>query len=391
MSSAPAIPGLSGGLPQCQISLSYQGGDVSSIIQPNLLRLSYHDRINYQADSLEFTIADPEGIFRQQFTFQSGNSLKFGLSARNFRGNDYFSQNYGEFAITRFAPGQSSSGSVVDIRCSSIPISHFRLEMKFQRWQQSKLQDLASQIASDNSMTLDYEASTNPTIAAIEQYDESDMVFLARVAQTFGMSIKVKNNILILFSRKDYESRAPKGTITFPPNMASLLSAIANPISSAYGVNGAGGMLSWSASDNLDGIFKDCRVVIRSPYSGLTAQSLFDDPNNPPVVATLNKRQNIYPPSYPAAQSSPSVYYDGPQGDQQANLIAYNELRRRAEKRHSLMLTVPLALNLEAADVWVMQGIGQDFDGSFILLDAEQLSGESGSQTKASFERVLGW
>jgi hypothetical protein len=392
MSSLPNIPGTPG-LPQSGVSIQYQGGDVSSLIQPNLKRLSYHDRISYQSDNLEFTIADPNGQFRNQFTFTSGTSLQFGLTGLNWAyPGEVVSANYGAFAITRVAPSQSGgAGTEIDIRCSSIPISTFRLEMKFHRWTQSTLKNIANQVVQANPpLTLSYLASEDPQIATIEQYDESDFVFLSRISQTVGLSMKIKNNQVIIFSRKEFEAKTPKGTITFPPGLQ--LPGIPFDSSSSYGVNGVGGIESWSCSDNLDGIFKGCRVVIRSPYSGLTTEGLWDDPNNPPVVATLQKRQNTYPSSYPAAEAVPNgTFYDGNQQQKEsADEIAYNELRRRAEKRHSLQITVPFCLKVESGDVWTCQGIGPDFDGGWIAIEVEQSKGDL-SQTRGSFEKVLGW
>jgi hypothetical protein len=390
---------LSGGspspLPLAQVSINYNGSDVSSIIQPNLLKLIYHDRISYQSDNLEFTIADPDGTFRNEFSFSAGSGLQFGLGAMNwaYPGESLFND-YGTFSITRVSPAQSRSGSTVDIRCSSVPIaSSFRLEMKFQRWQATRLNALSKQIAADNQMQLSYQASTDPQIAAIEQTDESDFVFLSRVAQTVGMSLKIKNNSIIIFSRAEYEAKPAVGTITFPPTPGLLLSNILNPGAAAgYGVNGQGGMISWTASDNLDGIFKDCRVTIRSVDSGLTTIGKFVDSNNPPVGASLNKRTNIYPSNYPPEQSG--GYYDGsPQNITTADQKAQYELRLRAEKRHSLRITLPFCLKLESGANWNMQGVGKDFDGKWIGIEVEQTtSGEAtGSQTSATFERCLGW
>jgi hypothetical protein len=391
------LPGASG-LPQSIISIQYNGGDVSSIIQPNLLKLIYHDRISYQSDNLEFTIADPNGTFRNEFSFSAGSGLTFGLGAMNwaYPGESLFN-NYGAFAITNVSPAQSRSGSTVDIRCSSVPIaSSFRLEMKFNRWQAITLHGMATQIASDNQMQLSYQSSTDPLIATIEQTDESDFVFLSRVCQTVGMSMKVRDNTITIFSRAEYEAKPPKGIITFPPTPGLLLSNILNPGAAAgYGVNGQGGMISWTASDNLDGIFKDCRITIRSIDSGKTTIGKFVDTNNPPVGASLNKRTNIYPSNYGPELVGGGGYYDGvgpmtTDADQKARY----ELRLRAEKRHNLRIQLPFCLKIESGDVWTMQGIGKDFDGlPWIGIETEQTKAgdETGSRTGVTFERCLGW
>src|ERR1700758_2280148 len=102
MSSGPSVPTPGSGLPESVVSIQYQGGDISSLIQPNLLSLQYHDRISYQADALEFSIADADGAFRQQFIFSAGNSLSFGLSGLNWSyPGESLAQNYGQFSITR--------------------------------------------------------------------------------------------------------------------------------------------------------------------------------------------------------------------------------------------------------------------------------------------------
>jgi phage protein D len=105
------------------------------------------------------------------------------------------SSDNGSFAITRVGASQSAAGSEIDIRCSTIPPgTSFRLEMKFQRWTQSTLKNIAGQIVADNPpLQLSYLASEDPFVAAFEQCDESDFVCLSRIAQTVGMSMKIKN------------------------------------------------------------------------------------------------------------------------------------------------------------------------------------------------------
>jgi hypothetical protein len=70
-------------LPQSQINIQYNDSDVSGIIQPNKVRLVYHDRISYQSDNLEFVIADPDGIFRNQWSFKTGGTSPTDLVGRN--------------------------------------------------------------------------------------------------------------------------------------------------------------------------------------------------------------------------------------------------------------------------------------------------------------------
>jgi hypothetical protein len=266
--------------------------------------------------------------------------------------------------------------------------------MNFRRWTASKLHAITDQIAGFNGMTPSYLASTDPQTAEIEQCDESDFVFLSRVCQTYGMSLKIKDNTIIVFSRSEFEAKPPVGTITFPPSKSSLIS-LSQIMAGAgqnvsYGVNGKGGIVSWNASDNLDGIFKDAHWVTISPYSGKTTIGTFVDINNPPVGASLNKSGNVYEPNYPAPQSL--GLYDGPGlMTDAATLRARYELRLRAEKRHQLQITLPLCLRIESGAVWTMQGIGLSFDGNWINIETEHQKGESGSETRATFERCLGW
>jgi hypothetical protein len=266
--------------------------------------------------------------------------------------------------------------------------------MNFRRWTDSRLHTITDQIAGFNQMSVSYLASMDPKTAAIEQCDESDFVFLSRVCQTYGMSMKVKNNTIIVFSRSEYEAKPPVGTITFPPSKSSLFSLsqimAGSGLNSSYGVNGQGGIVSWSASDNLDGIFKDCHWATISPYSGKTTIGTYVDQNNPPVGASLNVRGNVYEQSYPPPQSG-SGFYDGAGTmTTSAEEKARYALRLKAEKRHQLQISLPLSLRIESGAVWIMQGIGVDFDGPWIAIEVEHQIGES-SETRAVYERVLGW
>jgi hypothetical protein len=65
--------------------------------------------------------------------------------------------------------------------------------------------------------------------------------------------------------------------------------------------------------------------------------------------------------------------------------------RRRAEKRHSLPISLPFCLKIESGDVWKISGVGPDWDGSWLAIEVEQAIADSGSTTRASYEKCLNW
>lgn len=68
-------------------------------------------------------------------------------------------------------------------------------------------------MAGDAGMTCMYEASRDPFFRRVEQVNTSDIDHLSRLCHNAGLSLRVTDNMLVIFDKRDYEGKAAVFTI----------------------------------------------------------------------------------------------------------------------------------------------------------------------------------
>lgn len=102
----------------------------------------------------------------------------------------------------------SGPPSRITIKGTSLPYSStIRQTEKSKSWENYTLKGILAEIASKNGMTYMFSGSNNPSYNRVEQYKMSDIAFLQKLCHDAGNSLKVSNNILIIFDQATYESK----------------------------------------------------------------------------------------------------------------------------------------------------------------------------------------
>jgi hypothetical protein len=102
----------------------------------------------------------------------------------------------------------SGPPSEITIKGTSLPYGiGIRADKKTRTFQLIHLRDLASRIAGECGMGIMFEISINPLYEELEQKDESNIVFLARLCKEFGITVKATNNILVLIDTEAYAAK----------------------------------------------------------------------------------------------------------------------------------------------------------------------------------------
>lgn len=108
----------------------------------------------------------------------------------------------------------SGPPSEVTIKATALPYtSTIRQTKKSRAWESYNLSGIAEEIAKSNGMTCMYLADTDPHYARIEQFQTPDINFLSARCKAAGISLKVSNNILVLFDQASYEAKSTVLTI----------------------------------------------------------------------------------------------------------------------------------------------------------------------------------
>jgi phage protein D len=104
--------------------------------------------------------------------------------------------------------GQKGPPNEIIIKGTSLPYGiGVRADKKTREFSSIHLRDLASRIASECGMGIMFEMSINPLYEELEQKDESNIVFLARLCKDFGITVKTTNNLIVLIDIAAYAAK----------------------------------------------------------------------------------------------------------------------------------------------------------------------------------------
>lgn len=108
----------------------------------------------------------------------------------------------------------SGPPNTINIKGTSLPFaSSIRQTEKSRAWEKYDLQKIAEEIANKSGMACMFLSADNPAYSRREQYRESDIAFLTRLCHESHLSLKVTNNIIVIFDQNEYENKPATLTI----------------------------------------------------------------------------------------------------------------------------------------------------------------------------------
>lgn len=111
--------------------------------------------------------------------------------------------------------GASGPPATVTIKATSLPYSStVRQVQKSKSWENTTLSAIAKKIATDNGMACMFESTADTAYTRVEQYRKSDITFLQQLCHNSGRSLKVTNNIIVIFDQEEYEKKRTVLTLT---------------------------------------------------------------------------------------------------------------------------------------------------------------------------------
>lgn len=386
--------------------ISYNGQSISAALGNCTLDLRYKETVNNTSDTVNLSIADPEGLFRQQFTLGAYDKIAASLTTTGGRtpGIKTLSD---MFVKTVRVNSNKGGGTVIDIQCvSTPPQSSFRMQKKSNYWNGQTLKQICQGVAGENGWQLQYLASTNPVIQRADQHDHSDANLLDRLCSEQDLVMKNVSGTLYIKSKTDLENQPPVGTMVCPSK------------GSVGGWNDTG-LMRWEAEETTEDIYGSCEVTYTDPLTGRTTAATVVDRSQPdanpvhrvisflhfdlsvtnPIVA-LNLPSVSSSPTVPTShtqlpavpQSSGQIVNKEPSSTAQAKAaaVATNKLKQKNRKQNKITMTVPLNLKFDAGTTWNMSGFMPDIDSQVWLLSEVQhkIAGKSGSETTLEFTKV---
>lgn len=336
----------------------YDNKDITADLAEHLLGLSYTDNLSGEADTLDLTLEDRQGVWQNAWFPDKGATLDATLNTLNwdtlYAGSK--SLKLGLFEIDEI--GSSGYPSVVQVRSVSIPNNNkLRGVERTRSWEKVELKNIANDIASNAEMELVYDTDVNPKFERTEQTEQSDLSFLLDLTKDFGLALKIAEKKLIIFDEMKYEQQEPKITIV-KPNTSFLA------WSGVYVTD----VLGYSLSNKSRDIYKACHVRYQHGKKKEVIEATFTDPDKKDGK-TLEVKEEV-------------------QNIAEAERLAKKRLREKNCNEWTGSFTVVGNLNLVAAITVKLQGFGK-FDGRYLITRASHSVGGGGYQTSIEVRRCL--
>ena len=329
-----------------EIELTYEGVDISNDIAPSLLSFRYTDNGTGRADDLQISLEDREGRWRGTWFPNDGDNIKASLLLHYWTDTKPLRLSCGTFQVDGI--DYSGPPDVIHISAVSWPVeSGLKNEEKSKAWEKVSLSQIASRIADGAGLKSQFE-TLDVKYDRIDQTQQTDIAFLAQLAEKEGASVKVTNGLLVVYDDRRFELVPPVATIE----------------------RGESRVKSYSFQRN----------IVDAAYASCTL-TYFD---------TSNKKKQTITGTYaiPGAKGPTLKIQERVESTAEAIRYARNELRRRnreAQKASFVMMGDPKLVQGVTLDI---KGYGK-YDGIYFVETATHSVDGGGYETTIDCRKVL--
>lgn len=246
----------------------------------------------------------------------------------------------------------SGPPNTIAIKATSLPYSSTIRQMKKSKaWEGYYLSGIAGEMAGAAGMAVIYESGNDPYYDRVEQITQTDITFLQTLCHNAGLSLKVANNILVLFDQADYEKKDAVFTIAY----------------------GSTGYTKWRLNTGEAEVkYTSCRVSYTKPSGEVVQGTAYvedyksNDDNNQCLEITA------------------AVANAG-----EAKALAEKKLREHNKFELTAAFTLPGNPTLTAGRTVMLRGWGM-WNGKYMIKQAKHtVDGSGGYTTQISLRRVL--
>ncbi len=349
----------------------YNKVDISEALKPYLKSVEYTDMLTGQADDLQLTLEDRDGLWLEAWFPDKGATLTASILTQYWTAPTDAEKELplGLFEIDEIEC--SAIPSETKIKAVSVPNNTtLRGEGRTRSWEGYTIQKIAQDIANNAGMQLNFSSKDNPTLERVEQTEQSDLAFLDKLCQDNGLSLKVTDNQIVIFDMADMEATEPS-LIFVRPTMKGLDTSVSIDVNS-NDMNSESTLkrlkpTSWRFTSSVRDVYKSCTVEHSQGKKKAKISATFTDPNKTEGKMLLVKKD------------VKSV--------EEAERMARKELREKNKDEVTGSITCMGDTNLSAGLTVTVKGFGK-FDGKYILSQVKHSLG-SGYTCSVDLRRCL--
>lgn len=184
-----------------QVKIIYEGHDITRYLEPYLLSFTFNDNSGDKADDIAIQIQDRDGKFLSDWAVSKSDKITCSIIIHD---ENIMSLPCGIFEVDQIE--YSYPPHVLNIRGVSTAITKgMRSENHTRAWENVKISTICSDIANSHGLKLFYDAPEY-MIERREQVSKPDIEFLSSLCGDYGLSVKVRDNKLIIYDIEEYEA-----------------------------------------------------------------------------------------------------------------------------------------------------------------------------------------
>lgn len=328
-----------------EVQLTYEGVNITEDIAPYLVSFQYTDNGTSRADDLQLTLQDRDGRWRSPWMPADGDRIAAEVVMHNwiYPGSRQ-TMHCGTFQVDQLT--YSGPSDTLHVGAVSWPVSKgLKNEEKSKAWEKVTLRKIAETIASSAGLKLLYD-TIEASYDRIDQTQQSDISFLAQLAEKEGATVKVTNDTIVIYDDLRFESVPPVRTIE----------------------RGMSDVLTYSFERNVVGsAYASCTVTYRDSAKNRNIAGTFAIPGAIGPTLKINERV---------------------ESEAEAIRFARNALRQRNRDAQRGTITLVGDPKLVQGVTVELRGYGK-FDSTYFIDSATHTVGNNGYVTRVEIRKVL--
>ncbi len=190
-----------------EVLASYQGVDISEVLQDDMTDFEYVDNASGDSDSIRISLKDESHIWLNHWFPEKGDVITPAIRTLNWKSEgDLQYLPCGQFLIDE--PKYSGRPSTFTLDAISSPLNRNFADVPQNRtWRNITIKEIAKKISQRAGLSFQFISQNNPVYQTKEQSDESDASFLSSLCEEESLAMKVTDSKLVIFDEQEFEER----------------------------------------------------------------------------------------------------------------------------------------------------------------------------------------
>jgi phage protein D len=323
----------------------YNNKDITADVSANVLSIAYTDNDEKEADEIDLSFEDVDGLWRNSWYPVKGSTIKLSIGY-----NDGALVDCGTFDIDEVTI--QGPPDTINIRGIATGFKKAMRTKKSRGFENQTLRQIAQAIARDNGLTI-VGTIADIKFVRVTQNREKDLSFLARIADEYGYLFSVRESKLIFTSRVDIENGQPVLSID------------------------RGELRSYSIKDKTSETYKGATAKYHNPGDGKVKEA---------KVNTLSNADNV---TYKQIATDDTLEVrTKAETPAQADAKASAALHKKNSEQRTGTLAVEGAPSLVAGNCFTLTGLGETSGKYYIKKSSHRIDKGSGYTTQVEIKQI---